>query len=139
MAHIYPNKVRNNDGTYGPTSMLHFYKPASYHNPTARLRADKTRWKLTEPQQYEVFRVADEAYETYMDNRGGLYGFLDQMEEVLGKDNEERIAYFPFPSTNPWHGYPIDSEDIDDDIIDRWKDSGIITRRTYIQLLKHRI
>ena len=94
MAHIYPAKARNNDGTYGPTGRRHYYKPASYHNPTAKKRADKTRWKLREPQQYEVFRVADEDHETYIDEQGGMYGFLDQMQEVLGKDNEERIAYF---------------------------------------------
>lgn len=139
MAHIYPAKARNNDGTYGPTGRRHYYKPASYHNPTAKKRADKTRWMLREPQQYEVFRVADEDYENYIDGQGGMYGFLDKMQEVLGKDNEERIAYFPNPGTNPWHGYPIDSEYIEDDIIERWNDNGLITKRVYIQLSKHRI
>lgn len=138
MAYQYPQILRKEDGSYGPTSTGHYYKPAPYHNPTARRSAVKTRWRLTEPQQYEVFRVADEGSEKYSDNNGGLFGFLDQMNEILGKDNEERIAHFP-SAVNPWHGYPINSVNIDDDIIDRWKTAGMIGDRIYRHLLKHSI
>ena len=85
-----------------------------------------------------MFRVADEGSEKYSDNNGGLFGFLDKMNEILGKDNEERIAHFP-SAVNPWHGYLINSVNIDDDIIDRWKTEGMIGDRIYRHLLKHSI
>lgn len=138
MAYNYPLIARNADKTYGPTNNGHFYFPASYHNPTARKRTDKTRWCIKPPEQYEVFRVADEDNEHYQGN-GGLYGFLDNMDEVLGLDNEERIAYFPEPGNNPWHGYPVSSKDISNEVIKHWKETGLISIRNYRNLLKREI
>lgn len=139
MAYQYPNISKREDGTYGPTAEQHFYRPAPYHNPTAKKSSVKSRWRLIEPEQYEVFRVADEASDTYQDARGGLYGFLDEMKEILGKDNEERIAYFPHTATNQWHGYPTNSRDIDDSLIEKWNTKGVINNRVYRLLLKHSI
>lgn len=138
MAYNYPLIARNADKTYGPTNNGHFYFPASYHNPTARKRTDKTRWCIKPPEQYEVFRVADEDNEHYQGN-GGLYGFLDNMDEILGLDNEERIAYFPEPGNNPWHGYPVSSKDISNEVIKHWKETGLISIRNYRNLLKREI
>lgn len=136
MAYQYPNISRNDEGLYGPTNRGHFYDPVWYHQPNARKQRNKTRWLLQEPQQYEVFRVADEDYQNYSDESGGLYGFLDQMNEILGKDNEERIAYFPVAS-NPWHGYPITSRYIEDEMIEKWQTAGLINNRIYRHLLRH--
>lgn len=138
MAYNYPLIIRNNDGTYGPTGNGLYYLPASYHNPTAKKRANKTRWCLKPPQQYEVFRVANI---NYVKNHGdgGLYGFLDNMDEILGKDNEERIAFFPDTEASPWHGYPISSSEISEEIIKSWKNSPNISTRNYRSLLKREI
>lgn len=138
MAYNYPHIERNADKTYGPTSKEHFYLPVGYHNPTARKRTDKTRWCIKPPEQYEVFRVADEDSEHYQGD-GGLYGFLDNMDEILGLDNEERIAYFPEPGNNPWHGYPVSSKDISNEVIKLWKETGFISTRDYRNLLKREI
>ena len=138
MAYNYPHIERNADKTYGPTNKGHFYLPVGYHNPTARKRTDKTRWCIKPPEQYEVFRVADEDSEHYQGD-GGLYSFLDNMDEVLGLDNEERIAYFPKPENNPWHGYPVSSKDISNEVIKHWKETGVISTRNYRNLLKREI
>lgn len=138
MAYNYPPIKRNADKTYGPTKKGHFYISISYHNPTAKKRADKNRWCIKPPEQYEVFRVADEDNVHYQGD-DGLYGFLDNMDEVLGKDNEERIAYFPEPRINPWHGYPVSSKEISDKVIKRWKESNLISIRNYRNLLKREI
>ncbi|MBQ6037409.1 MAG: hypothetical protein IJL37_01905 [Bacteroidaceae bacterium] len=138
MAYNYPFYTRNEDDTYGPTNKGHFYLPLSYHNRTARKRADKNRWRIKPPEQYEVFRVADDNSEYYQGD-GGLYGFLDKMDEVLGLDNEERIAYFPDPGNDPWHGYPVSSKEISNEVIKRWKDTAFISTRNYRNLLKREI
>ena len=138
MAYNYPHIERNADKTYGPTNKGHFYLPVGYHNPTARKRTDKTRWCIKPPEQYEVFRVADEDSEHYQGD-GGLYSFLDNIDEVLGLDNEERIAYFPKPENNPWHGYPVSSKDISNEVIKLWKETGFISTRNYRNLLKREI
>ncbi len=138
MAYNYPHIERNADKTYGPTNKGHFYLPVGYHNPTARKRTDKTRWCIKPPEQYEVFRVADEDSEHYQGD-GGLYSFLDNIDEVLGLDNEERIAYFPKPENNPWHGYPVSSKDISNEVIKHWKETGVISTRNYRNLLKREI
>ena len=138
MAYNYPHIEKNADKTYGPTNKGHFYLPVGYHNPTARKRTDKTRWCIKPPEQYEVFRVADEDSEHYQGD-GGLYGFLDNMDEILGLDNEERIAYFPKPGNNPWHGYPVSSKDFSNEVIKLWKETGFISTRNYRNLLKREI
>ena len=61
------------------------------------------------------------------------------MDEILGKDNEERIAFFPDTEANPWHGYPISSSEISEEIIKSWKNSPNISTRNYRSLLKREI
>lgn len=134
MAYNYPSYTAIN-GVYGG-DRPHKYQPASYHNPTAAKRSNKSRWLLKPPQQYEVFRVADDNYVLYSED-SGLYGFLDGMNEVLGRDNEEHIAFFPKAAENVnWHGYPVGSKNILDETIDRWHNAGLITDRNYRLLLK---
>lgn len=138
MAYNFPDIDRNADQTYGPTSRDHYYLPASYHNPTAKKRADKNRWCLKPPHQYEVFRVAELHFDKYSGD-GGLYGFLNNADEVLGKDNEERFAFFPNAVNGPWHGYPILSIEISNEIVKRWHESNLISTRTYRDILKREI
>ena len=75
------------------------------------------------------------------DDMSGLYGMLDDCREVLGKDNDERLAFFPVPQNtfDPWHGYPVDSADLGDDLINFWNDQSLISNITYARLLRHQL
>ena len=131
-------------GKFGPTPNNHYYQPVSYHNPTARKRDDKNRWVLTQSEQYEVFEIADtpdsskEGRKCWMNDDGkGLYSMLDGCDYILGKDNEERLAFFPKPANeqDSWHGYPIDSANIGDNLVEYWKNMQLISEITYRRLL----
>ena len=144
MAHKF-NQHTMIDGRYGPTPNGHYYQPAPYHNPSAQKRNDKTRWILNQSQQYEVFEIADTPLggkTCWMnDDQSGLYGMLDSCNEILGKDNDERLAFFPKPSnqTDSWHGYPTDSDNLGDELIDFWHEQNLITDITYARLLRHQL
>ena len=100
MAHSFSPHTMT-DGKFGPTPNGHYYMPMAYHNPSALKRCDKTRWALSQDQQYEVFEIADTPIDEVPcwmnDDQSGLYGMLDGCEMVLGKDNDERLAFFPKP------------------------------------------
>lgn len=136
------------DGKFGPTPNGHYYQPVSYHNPTAKKREDKNRWILAQSEQYEVFEVADTPDGVaggrccWMNDDGkGLYSMLDGCDYVLGKDNDERLAYFPTPPNeqDAWHGYPTDSEKIGDDLVEYWRQRQLISEITYKRLLAHEL
>ena len=144
MAHAFSPHVMA-DGLFGPTPNGHHYKPAPYHNPSAQKRSGKSRWCLNPSEQYEVFEIADtplaDRINWMNDDMSGLYGMLDDCSEVLGKDNDERLAFFPIPqnSIDPWHGYPVDSADLGDDLINFWHDQSLISNITYARLLRHQL
>ncbi len=129
MAYDFPVHTRNPDNTYGPTSRGHLYKPQPYHRPTAKRSNDKTRWCLTEGEEFEVFRIADEPF-WYCGATEKLYSIVDGGRVKLG-ENGERLAAFPPPQneSDPWHGYPIPSGeyDISDELLDRWEDEGVVS------------
>ncbi len=133
------------DGKYGPTPNDHYYQSVPYHNPTAQTRKGKTRWNLNPSEQYEVFEIADtpigEKTCWMNDDLSGLFGMLDDCHEILGKDNEERLAFFPKPPnvSDSWHGYPTDSTNLGDDLINFWHDQNLITDITYARLLRHQL
>lgn len=133
------------DGKFGPTPNSHYYMPLAYHNPTAIKRSDKTRWALPQDQQYEVFEIADTPIDDVScwmnDDQSGLFGMIDGCEKVLGKDNEERLAFFPKPanSIDPWHGYPTDSLDLGDDLIKFWLEKNLISKIIYGRLMRHEL
>ena len=133
------------DGKFGPTPNDHYYLPMAYHNPTALKRSDKTRWALPQDQQYEVFEIADTPIEDVPcwmnDDQSGLYGMIDGCEKVLGKDNEEHLAFFPKPANaiDPWHGYPTDSMDLGDDLIKFWLEKKLISKIIYGRLMRHEL
>lgn len=52
--------MKNSDGTYGPTTKKHYYFPLYYHNKTAKKNNNKTRWVLTEFEQYNIFYYTNE-------------------------------------------------------------------------------
>jgi len=128
MAFQFPRCKRNQDGTYGPTSRNHYYRPAHYHARTSLKRSSKTRWRLREPEEFYVFRIADEPWWECVVNRR-LFSIVDFGNIVLGEDGE-RLAAFPFPrnAIDPWHGYPIRSEESkpNPDLLDRWEEESII-------------
>ena len=144
MAHTFSPHTMT-DGKFGPTPNGHYYMPMAYHNPTALKRNDKTRWTLTQDQQYEVFEIADTPIDDVPcwmnDDQSGLYGMLDGCEKVLGKDNEERLAFFPKPANaiDPWHGYPTDSMKLGDDLIRFWLDKNLISKIIYGRLMRHEL
>lgn len=137
MAYNYPKKVQNADGTFGPTSQGHYYKPAPYHNRTAARRADKCKWCLRKNEQYEVFRLADENF--WEDNTlEGLYSVVDNGNEALGQLGE-RIAFFPKTQNedDARHGYPVSNPPISDDLIELWHTTNVIDTIFYKRLLRH--
>lgn len=135
MSHTYP-KVVKIDGKYGPTAQNHYYQPARYHNRSSSKNEHKSKWKLKESEQYEVFRVADEG--RWIDSvNDGLYSILDDGKEVFG-DNGERLAFFPTPpnANDTWHGYPKDDKGISRDLVNAWKNTDVISKITQVRLLR---
>jgi hypothetical protein len=138
------------DGEFGPNGIGHKYKPMSYHGVKAKKSKDKTRWNHPAYIEYHVFNIADEhdgsvGEDGIVDRRWvnddgeGLYSLVDDCKEILGKDNEERFAYFrnPMNPTDPWHGYPIDSSKIGDELIEYWHKKKVISDSTYLRLSRH--
>jgi hypothetical protein len=128
MTYTFPKHSRNSNGLYGPTARQHFYKPLHYHRSTSRKRPDKTRWCIEEGKEYEVFRIADEPWWA-CDVNQSLFSVVDGGKVILG-ENGERLAKFDFPQNDfdPWHGYPISSDDSrpEPDLLDRWQRDNII-------------
>ena len=133
------------DGKFGPTPNGHFYMPMSYHNPTAGRRKNKSRWILDPGQQYNVFELADtplgDKANWMNDDDSGLYAMIDSCQTILGKNNEERLAFFPTPrnAADPWHGYPTDSSNLGDELIDFWFQHQLIDPITYTRLMRHEL
>src|ERR1700744_662835 len=93
MAYKFPKVSLNKDGAFGPTIKDHYYKPAGYHNRSAKNNADKTKWVLKQNEQYETFRVGDES-QWLCDINKGLFSLLDNGQVIMGT-NEERLSFFP--------------------------------------------
>lgn len=151
MAFEYNQAVLNEDGVYGPNSSGHKYKPAPYHGVNARRRADKSRWAHPSSAEYYVFNLADEHngdlneegnndIRWMNDDDSGLYSMVDDCKEILGKD-EERLAFFPKPmnEADSWHGYPVDSSDLGENLIEYWHNKELISNTTYLRLMRHKI
>lgn len=98
--------VKKNGTLYGPTATGKYYQPNPVHNASAAPREDKTRWCITESDQFCVFEEADNANR---ETEEGLLGMdiRNGKLEVLGMEGE-KIAFFPATrnSSDPWHGYP---------------------------------
>lgn len=141
MPYQFPGYQRNSDSTYGPTANGKFYLAVPYHNRNASLNPMKSRWCLDEDQQYEVFRVAEEADVFYQVNKA-LIGLLCDCTVILGM-NSERLSKFPCPtnSTDAWHGFPIRSNeiDLDEGLLDRLVSAGIISRITRSRIVRGKI
>ena len=119
--------------------------PMPYHNPTAGRRKNKSRWILDPGQQYNVFELADtplgDKANWMNDDESGLYGMLDSCGMVLSKDGDERLAFFPVPrnEVDPWHGYPVDSLELGEDLIAFWLEQRLIDKITYTRLMRHEL
>jgi len=137
-------------GVYGPNAVGHTYRPAEYHSIKAKKRKGKTRWAHPATAEYHVFNLADEhdgqptEDETIdirwvNDDGAGLYSLVDDCRVVLGKDNEERFAFFPTPmnDNDPWHGYPLDGSNIGEKLIEYWHKKKVISDSTYLRLSRH--
>lgn len=139
-----------NKGIFGPNKVGDTYKPKKEHWHNAKRKDGKTRWLHDKKTEYYVFNLADEHDEHFLDryncsdvkwmndDDSGLYSIVNQGRDKLG-ENGERLAFFPTPSnpTDPWHGYPVDSLNIKDKLIDHWYKIGIVDRRIYQKLLSH--
>lgn len=150
MAFQYEN-VPMVDGEFGPNKSGHKYHPAPYHGCNAKPKKGKTRWDYPSPAEYHVFNFADEHTDTQRqdgtfdkrwlnDDGSGLYSMVDGCKEPLEK-GEERLAFFPKPQNenDPWHGYPIGSEDVGDALIEYWHDENLIDENVYSRLLRHKL
>ncbi len=140
-----------NNGVYGPNAVGHTYMPKKEHSYKAVRKPGKTRWIRDKNFEYFVFNLADEHAnkvineETMLldkrwmnDDGRGLFSIVDNGNETLG-ENGERLAFFPTTQNDndPWHGYPVDSTYIMDELIDHWYNMGIIDSRIYSKLLNH--
>lgn len=146
---FYKNEIMT-DGTFGPNKIGHKYQPLKYHGVKAKKSDDKSRWNHPASAEYHVFNLADE-HEGKVEKDGisdrrwvnddgkGLYSLVDDCREILGKDNEERFAYFRNPQndSDPWHGYPIDSSGIGEELIEYWHKKKVISDSTYLRLYRH--
>lgn len=143
MAHVFTPHAMV-DGKFGPTGRGHYYTPMPYHGKNARKKKGKTRWILTQSEEYEVFQLNDDSEpQMYLDNVG-LYGVLEKGDEIIG-EYEECLSYYPIPqnANDPWHGYPILSTEhadvLNDDIFESWHNSGLISDLAYQRLLHEKI
>lgn len=138
MSYKFPKVKLNKDGLFGPTTMSHFYKPIHYHNKAALANSNKTKWVLKQDEQFEVFKISDEAEWLCPTNRG-LFSILTNGEVVLGS-NEERLSFFPTPSnqSDPWHGYPVESGEYEpcSELIEKWLKNSVIDNRIHIKILR---
>ena len=138
MKYKYPKVKLNSDGNFGPTKNDNYYHPISYHNKNSKKSSKKTRWVLKQNEQYEVFRVSDEA-KWSCDKNDGLFSILENGQIVLG-ENEERLSFFPNPKNeiDAWHGFPITSGEYEpsDKLVDKWYADEIIDQRMHIKILK---
>lgn len=101
--------VRNADGKYGPTSRGDYYYSKEDHRRTAKTKKGKTRWIIEEGEEFDVFRIANEAYDIwYCIENNCIFSLVDEAKVELGTDGE-RIAKFPNDrnENEPWHGYPV--------------------------------
>ena len=86
MAYTYPKAVQNDDGTFGPTNVQHYYKPVAYHNRGAVKKDEKSRWCLKRNEQYEMFRLADAMLVDDLkqkQNKNSLWGQLSCFESLM--------------------------------------------------------
>lgn len=138
MAITFPTVVMTN-GVFPPNAHGHSYQPMPYHGAhTHGTRGGmKKLWSIPQNGQYYVFNYGD--MNNWMDNIArGIVSFLNGCNEILGK-NGQRLAFFPTPAnpTDPWHGYPIGSDEIEDDnLVESWCQNGFITLTVKQRILR---
>lgn len=129
-------------GVFPANKKGHTYKPISYHGSTTHgtRGGRKTRWKIPQNGQYYVFNYADER--EWMDKLAdGLFSFCEGCKMVLG-ENGERLAFFKTPSnkSDPWHGYPVFSEEMEDlSLVETWAEQGEVDETIKQRLLRQSI
>lgn len=134
--------MKMNDGVFPANKKGHKYKPAPYHGANSHCTRGrrKTRWTIPQHGQYYVFNYADER--DWLDELArGLFSFCNKCNDVLG-ENGERLAFFPKPTneSDPWHGYPVFSEEIQDkELVEKWNEAGEIDVTTKQRLLRQTI
>ena len=136
----------------GPNKVEHYYQPAPYHSYKAKIRKDKTRWIANANFEYEIFNLADEHDGRVLseeplirdvrcvnDDVKGLYA-IKENGCILGMTGE-RLAFFPQPQNEgeSWHGYPTDSSNLGDKLINHWFSIGVIDISVCRKLLKHKL
>lgn len=140
-----------NVGIWGPNKQGHTYQPAYYHGFKAKPRSGKSRWVKDANFEFQLFNLADEHSGEKLpnapdvedlrwmnDDNSGLFSIKDQGLTVLGQAGE-RLAFFPQPRNeeDSWHGYPTNSTNIGDELVDYWLSANVISRNVYRKLIKH--
>ena len=138
MAYTFPTAVMTG-GVFPPNAKGHSYMPMPYHaSHTHGTRGGKKNlWSIPLNGEYYVFNYGD--LRDWIDTvANGIVSFLDGCNEVIGKGGE-KLAFFPTPTnpTDPWHGYPISSEEIlDKKLAESWFNQGYITISTKQRILR---
>ena len=130
--------TRNDDNTYGQTSQNHYFKPVIYHSRTASPNFHKSKWCIREPQQFYIFKIADES-EWICNSNSCLFSIINDCQVIIGTENE-RIAKFPKPlnTTDPWHGFPTNStkDIISENLLDKWEEKDVISPSTRRRIVR---
>ncbi|EKD63869.1 MAG: hypothetical protein ACD_51C00166G0002 [uncultured bacterium] len=124
--------------SYGPTASGKSYLAVSYHQRNARKNPNKSRWKITEPHQYDVFVLSD-GNKLHFPSNDVLVGLARNCEQQLGCD-DERLAKFVAPAvgSSEWHGFPVFSKEFDfsEEFLDTLEERKLIDRRTRNRIVK---
>jgi hypothetical protein len=134
---------RNIQGNYGPTTKGNFYSSKPDHRRTARQRVDKTRWSIEEGQEFHVFKLADEPLQRWFCQENEcLFSLVNGCATILGQGGE-RLAKFPQPADNLWHGYPVHCIETEnspgDELLDLMVSAGVISGTTRRRIERKRL
>jgi hypothetical protein len=121
---------------FGPNASGKLYISLFIHRQTFAT-LDKSMWhnSVSPQDEYGIFCTADA--HNWHDAQGDFWGLLQERGSiiVIGVAGE-RICKFPLNANerDPWHGYPVspklrgDDDSPPDAVVERWIDSGVVTR-----------
>lgn len=133
---VFPVVARGANGLFGPTNKNHYYSPAYYHSKNAAYNQNKTRWSIKKPDEYFVFKLADEE-NWHCSVWDGLFSVLEKGKFIVGEGGEV-LSFFPTPSnvSDPWHGFPVKSSSKrpDSALLERWVKEKVIDYSARIRI-----
>lgn len=123
---------------YGPSTNGKMYMAVSYHQKKARKNNKKSRWFVSEQEQFNIFNLSD-VHELYFPEDDTLIGLQNNCSDKIGCD-DERLAKFIEPSegSKEWHGYPVFSIEFNftESFLNKLESLNIIDRTTRNRLVR---